>query len=243
MSSSSPVHWGYAFVDRPRAGADRDRAFWAAVTGTEISEASGEDGEFVTFLPPEPYDPVLKHRSLREGRGGTHLDLGVADVEGFARHAAGLGALTEHEKPGLVALRSPAGLAFRVVHDDGLNVPPPSFGGARLDQITLDIGPSAYEDEVAFWTRMTGWEAEPTNQPEYQHLRTARDFPFRILAQRLAADREPGAHIDFATADREAARARHELAGATYVREGAEWHVMRDTAGIEYCLTDRSLEQ
>ncbi|SCD36487.1 hypothetical protein GA0115246_100811, partial [Streptomyces sp. SolWspMP-sol7th] len=145
--------------------------------------------------------------------------------------------------PGLVVLRSPAGLGFCVVHDDGLNVPPPSFGGARLDQVTLDIGPSAYDEEVAFWTRMTGWEAEPTNQPEYQHLRTARDFPFRILAQRLAADREPGAHIDFATADREAARARHELAGATYVREGAEWHVMRDTAGIEYCLTDRSPEQ
>ncbi|EDY44524.1 VOC family protein [Streptomyces sp. SPB074] len=243
MSSSSPVRWGYAFVDRPRAGEARDRAFWAAVTGTEISPARGAHGEFVTFLPPEPYDAVLKHQSLGEGRGGTHLDLGVADVEEFARRASGLGARTEHEEPGLVVLRSPAGLGFCVVHDDGLNVPPPSFGGARLDQVTLDIGPSAYEDEVAFWTGATGWEAEPTDLPEYQRLRTARAFPFRVLAQRLAADRAPGIHIDFATADREAARARHELAGATSVREGAEWHVMRDTAGVEYCLTDRSPEQ
>ncbi|MFE9247979.1 VOC family protein [Streptomyces sp. NPDC007088] len=233
------VRWTYAFVDSPRAHEEAARSFWAAVTGSELSAARGESGEFVTFLPAGGADPAVKQQSVAEGPGGAHVDLCVAEVPAFVRHAQEQGAAVLSEEPGLSVLRSPAGLGFCVVPWRGERTAPPVVADERLDQVCLDVGPAAYERELAFWAALTGWRPAPTSQPEFQRLRPPLGLPMRFLVQRLDEERPSRAHLDLAALDPESARARHEALGARLAHHGKEWIVMRDPAGGIYCLTDR----
>lgn len=239
MSPAPAIRWLHLFVDAPRAHEEAARSFWAAVTGAELSAVRGESGEFVTFLPPGGADADVKQQSVAEGPGGAHVDLCVADVPAFVRHAQEQGAAVLSKEPGLSVLRSPAGLAFCVVPWGGERTVPPVVEGERLDQVCLDIGPTAYERELAFWAALTGWPAAPTSQPEFQRLRPPLGLPVRFLVQRLDEEGPARAHLDLAVLDPESARARHEALGARLVNHGKEWIVMRDPAGGIYCLTDR----
>ncbi|MFD5025975.1 VOC family protein [Streptomyces sp. NPDC058373] len=233
------IRWIYAFADRPQPTEEAVRTFWAAVTGTALSPLRGEGGEFVTFLPPGNADPCVKHQSVAGGPGGTHVDLCVEDVLAFVRHARQAGAAVEFEEPGLSVLRSPAGLGFCVVPWAGERTPPPVVEDERLDQVCLDVGPAAYERELAFWAELTGWRPELSTQPEFYRLRPPLGLPVRFLVQRLDDEQPAHAHLDLAVLDPASARVRHEALGARFVAEGKEWIVMRDPSGVLYCLTDR----
>ena len=58
-------------------------------------------------------------------------------------------------------------------------------GGSRsiVDQVCLDIPPSMYEQECAFWAELTGWELEP-RQDEFQRLVMERG-PFIELVHQV----------------------------------------------------------
>lgn len=171
------IRWTHVFADRPRPLEEAVRAFWAAVTGSTVSPARGERGEFATFLPPGTADPSVKHRTVADGSGWAHVDLCVEGVPGFVRHAVRAGAEVVSEERGLSVLRSPAGLGLRVVRWAGERTPPPVVDDERLDQICLDIGPAAHDRELAFWAAVTGWRAAPTTQPEFHRLRPPPDCP------------------------------------------------------------------
>ncbi|MFD9001204.1 VOC family protein [Streptomyces sp. NPDC059582] len=233
------IRWTYAFVDRPTAHLDRACAFWTAVTDTQLSELRGDRDEFVTLLP-DGADPCVKAQGVTAGEGGAHLDLAVENVPGFVKGALRLGAETVAEHEGWAVLRSPGGQVFCAVPWHGEAVRPPVVRGSRLDQVCVDVPPSAYDAEVAFWgALLTDWDALPGSLPEFHVVRPPVGLPVRILLQRLDEERPASAHLDLACADIEATRAEHERLGAVPVSHGRHWTVMRDPAGGTYCLTGR----
>ncbi|MEV1063853.1 VOC family protein [Streptomyces sp. NPDC050263] len=244
-SVRTPVRWTYAFVDRPAARFERACAFWTAVTDTSLSDLRGEDGEFVTLLAAGA-DACVKVQGVAGGDGGAHLDFAVEDVPAFVEEARRLGAETAAAHEGWAVLRSPAGPAFCVVPWHGESVRPPVVAGSRLDQVCLDVPPSAYDAEVAFWSGLLpDWSARPGSLPEFHVVEPPAGLPVRILLQRLDEERpEDGgaaaAHLDLACGpDVDAVRVRHERLGAELVARRPHWTVMRDPAGGLYCLTGR----
>ncbi|MEU7879152.1 VOC family protein [Microbispora bryophytorum] len=228
-----------AFVDRPRERFEAAAAFWTAVTGTRLSSRRGDDGEFATLLP-ESGDACVKLQAVGDG-GGAHLDLAVDDVRASMTRAVALGAAVADYHGDWAVLRSPEGRAFCLVPWEGAARRPPVFAGTRLDQVSLDIAPDAYEEEAAFWAALTGWPPRRGSLPEFTALATP-GTPVRILLQRLGEGPGRSAHVDLACADPDAARALHERHGAVCVTRGRHWIVMRDPAGGVYCLTERDPE-
>ncbi|KAF3467438.1 VOC family protein [Streptomyces sp. Tu 3180] len=236
------IRWTYAFIDRPAPHADRAGEFWTAVTGTRRSAARGDGGEFTTLLA-DGSDACVKVQGVASGGGGAHLDLCVDDVAGFAASALRLGAGTVAEHDGWAVLRSPAGQLFCAVPWHGESVRPPVVRGSRLDQVCVDVPPSAYDAEVAFWGGLLpGWDAPPALLPEFHVLMPPAGLPVRLLLQRLEEERPVSAHLDLACADVGVTRARHEELGATFAAAFDHWTVMRDPAGGTYCLTGRDPE-
>lgn len=236
------IRWTYAFIDRPVCLLGPTQAFWTAVTDTRVSETRGEQGEFVTLLPAAG-DACVKVQGLDSGDGGAHLDFAVEDVDAFVGSASALGAAVVGAYAGWAVLRSPAGQLFCAVPWHGEAVRPAVVDGSRLDQVAIDIPPTAYEAEVAFWERLTGWDSLTGSLPEFRVLKPPAGLPVRILLQRLGTERPAAsAHLDLACADIEATRARHERLGASLVAHGTHWTVMRDPAGGTYCLTGRDPE-
>ncbi|MDR6976770.1 hypothetical protein J2X68_003463 [Streptomyces sp. 3330] len=240
---SRPVGWAHAFVDRPAGSFAAACDFWTAVTDTSLSEARGEDGEFVTLLPKDA-DACVKAQAVTDGEGGAHLDLCVRDVPGFVAAALDLGAETAAAHDGWAVLRSPAGQVFCAVPWLGESARPPVVAGSRLDQVCMDVPPSAYESEVAFWSGLLpDWSARPGSRPEFHVVEPPPGLPIRILLQRLDAEGVARAHLDLACGqDIDAVRARHEELGAVLVARRPHWTVMRDPAGGLYCLTARDAE-
>ncbi|MEU0007738.1 VOC family protein [Streptomyces sp. NPDC006314] len=238
------IRWTYAFVDRPAARLAEARAFWTAVTGTRLSQLRGDQGEFLTLLPggADGTDACVKLQGVAETDGGAHIDLCTEDVRELIRAARELGADLVADHGDWAVLRSPAGPLFCAVPWHGETVRPPVVAGSRLDQVCLDIPPSAYDAETAFWDRLTGWERQPGSRPEFTVLKPPAGLPVRLLLQRLDDERPASAHLDLACADIAAVRSRHEELGAALVRQGAHWAVLRDPAGGTYCLTGRDPE-
>ncbi|MDT0386931.1 VOC family protein [Streptomyces dubilierae] len=233
------IRWTYAFADRPRAAFDAACAFWTAVTATRLSERRGEHAEFVTLLP-DGADACVKAQAVESGPGGAHLDFCVDDVRQFADAAVRLGARVVQDLDSLVVLRSPGGQLFCADPWRGQSSRPGVVRGSRLDQVCLDVPPSAYAAEVAFWSGLlTGWASRPGALPEFHVVEPPPGLPVRLLLQRLGTERPASAHLDLACADVEATRAWHETLGAVCVARFSGWTVLRDPAGGTYCLTTR----
>ena len=116
-----------------------------------------------------------------------------------------LGAAVRHRSEhGYVVLDSPGGLPFCfVAHRAEVRSRPVTWPGGHtslVDQVCLDIGPDRFEDEVSFWTALTGWErgtsagsgsfvplVRPTGQP-LRFLLPRTDAPRR---RSLARNRAP----------------------------------------------------
>ncbi|MER6344078.1 VOC family protein [Streptomyces sp. NPDC001595] len=234
------IRWTYAFIDRPAGLLGRAQEFWTAVTGTRLSEPRGKRGEFATLLPGGGADACAKVQGVGSGDGGAHLDFAVDDVPEFIATALALGARTVAEHDGWAVLRSPAGQLFCAVPWQGEAIRPPVVRGSRLDQVCLDVPPSAYDAEVAFWSALTtGWTSRPGSRPEFHVVAPPAGLPVRLLLQRLGTERPASAHLDLACADIEATCAEHERLGAVRVATGGHWIVLRDPASGIYCLTGR----
>lgn len=240
------LRWMTAFIDRSADDFADTARFWAAITGTTLSEARGSDGEFAS-LEPASGDSYLRVQRVVSG-GGHHLDLHVGDVMPTVARAEELGASVEHEHGGVPVMRSPAGLPFCVVADPGVaGVPEPVSlepGGPRsiADQLCIDVPAEHYDDECRFWTEFTGWKHRRSKRSEFSALERAETMPLQLLLQRLDDDSSAvvaSAHLDFACDDVEALVPVHERLGATLVAEFEWWTVLSDPAGYRYCLTRR----
>ena len=231
------IRWMYVFLDTPAADVAGSWTYWAQVTGSAMSAVRGEHGQFATLLPTRG-DAWLKVQSVDDGPGGVHLDIDTDDRAAFVAHALELGATVQSTYHDVVVLRSPAGVVFCATTGETGWVD--RDADALADQACLDIPPSQFADEVAFWRDLTGWPAsEISDDDEFVSLRRPADMPVRILLQRRDDETPASAHVDFATQDRAAETERHVQAGGQVVSVRTQWTVMRDPVGRSYCLTDR----
>jgi hypothetical protein len=233
------ISWLTAFLDFPASSYDEAVAFWAKVTESSLSPTRGEYDEFATLVP-EDGDAYLRVQRIG-GPARIHLDLHTGDVTSFAWRMVSLGA-TEVARPeeGLVILRSPGGLTFCVV-DEPASRRPRTWPGI-VDQVCLDVNPSQFDDEAAFWAAVTMWEPRRGRGSEFEVLTRPEGLPLRLILQRLQDDRPSPvtAHLDLAAGDQiEAVVARHLELGAHRIRRTEHWETLRDPAGMEYCVTRR----
>ena len=235
------IRWVTAFIDLPASTHEAGEQFWLEATRSTLSERRGAQGEFATLLPPEG-DAYLRMQRVRSGQGGVHLDLHVEDITAFAWRAVSLGATELSREEGeLVVLASPGGMLFCVVGHSGEGTRPTPYAGI-VDQVCLDITPSAFDVEGTFWADLTGWEVARGSREEFVVLRRPAGQPLRLLLQRLD-DERPGpvtAHLDLAAgAEVDKVVDRLGALGARGVRELGNWVTMRDPGGLEFCVTTR----
>lgn len=227
---TAPV-WVTAFLDLPAAAHAAGVEFWRGVTGYTLSPVRGEHDEFATLAPPSG-DAHVRVQRVSAGPGGVHLDL----------HRPGRSLTVQH---------SPGGLAWCEVGEPlGERAPAAAWPGPErgavghrsvVDQVCLDIPPELFEAEVAYWAEQTGWAVRASSvSSSFRSLLRPEGQPLRLLMQRLDDDQpRTTAHLDLATDDRPAEVRRHVGLGAEVVGEHAVWTVLRDPAGLPYCVTDR----
>ncbi|HEY1178465.1 MAG TPA: VOC family protein [Phytomonospora sp.] len=113
---------------------------------------------------------------------------------------------------------------------------------SRLAAVVVDAPPDRHERELAFWGGALGRALDPSEgHPEF---RIARLGPtgFELLVQELG-DGEPRVHLDFITDDLDAEVARLEGLGATRVRRVDRLWIMRDPAGLVFCVVETPSER
>ncbi len=106
---------------------------------------------------------------------------------------------------------------------------------SRLSKIVIDVPSAEHDRELAFWSAALG---QPLTRfdthPEY-HGAMLPGREFGLLIQRLG--RGPGrVHLDIHTDDLAAEVARLERLGAQRLERVEFWQVMRDPAGLVFCV-------
>lgn len=236
--------WVTAFLDLAPEEHEEGLALWERLTGWGRTPARGDGGEFVSLQPPEG-DDYLGVQRLGSGTSRVHLDLHVEDPFAAAETAVGHGALIVADHGDYLTLTSPGGFTFCFVDHPDSAIPAIADwpgGRSRVDQVCLDIPPSAYDAEFAFWQAITGWEARPPRpDSEFARLTPSGDHVLHLLLQRL--DDEGGtvrAHLDWAADDRDLEVARQVEAGAVLAeRFDRGWTVLTGPPGLTYCVTRR----
>lgn len=106
---------------------------------------------------------------------------------------------------------------------------------SRLQMIVIDVPEPDHEKELAFWGAATGQTLLPIeSQPSY-HYGQLHGQEAWLLLQRLG-DGPARMHVDFHTDDLEAEVARLEKLGAERVELIEKWWLMRDPAGLTFCV-------
>ena len=106
---------------------------------------------------------------------------------------------------------------------------------SRIDKIVIDVPESAHDRELAFWQDATGGATGRSERyPEF-HWAQLPGQDIAMLVQRL--EDGPGrVHLDIHTDDLDAEVARLEALGAERVRQVHSWWIMRDPAGLLFCV-------
>ncbi len=106
---------------------------------------------------------------------------------------------------------------------------------SRLAVAVIDVPPEDHDRELVFWRAASGLPlAQYQRYPEY-HGAGLRGQDFGLLIQRLE-EGQGRVHLDIHTDDLAAELARLEGLGAERVRECNGWWVLRDPAGLLFCV-------
>jgi hypothetical protein len=106
---------------------------------------------------------------------------------------------------------------------------------SRLSAIVIDVPPADHERELAFWSAATGQPLPRLDgHPEY-HGAVLPGQELGLLIQQLGhgAGR---VHLDIHTDDLAAEIARLEELGAEQVQQVDAWWILRDPAGLLFCV-------
>jgi hypothetical protein len=107
---------------------------------------------------------------------------------------------------------------------------------SRLFATAFDVPPADHDRELAFWQAVAGHPAaQHTEHPEYHVSRWPGHGDIRLIVQRLGAG-EARVHLDIITDDMDAEIARLERLGAERAGAVDYWQVMRDPAGLFFCV-------
>lgn len=237
------ITWLNAVIDIPAEHFDTVGDMWAELTRSTKGKVHPEHTEFVHLLP-ESGDMHLELQRIDDGPAGVHLDLVVDDIPAMVERATSLGA-TVVARPGHAVLKTPGGVTFCIVpggsESDRAPVIDPALPHAA-DQICLDVPHEHFEADIAFWSELTGWHVNEPSMEEFRSFAQPAELPLRILIQRLGTDDTRGArsHLDISCGEHtNEVAATHLRAGATVIDQHKYWTALRDTAGMDYCLTTR----
>jgi hypothetical protein len=104
---------------------------------------------------------------------------------------------------------------------------------SAITAIVIDVPSEYHADEVGFWAGASGKELKRLNHDEYHGARLSSTLV--LLVQELG-DGAPRVHIDIHTDDVDAEVARLAALGAAEVDRVDDWVVMRDPAGLPFCV-------
>lgn len=101
--------------------------------------------------------------------------------------------------------------------------------------VVIDVPGPDHDAELAFWRGATGQRLDRVaRHPEY-HWGQLHGQEFWILVQRIG-EGPARVHLDFHTDDLEAEVARLTGLGAQRVDASRDWWIMRDPAGLLFCV-------
>jgi len=238
--NSASVRWVVAVIDRPSPSLREAAAFWATVSGT-VAQPPKHD-RFVE-LRRDQTDDWLLVQGVLDGPGSTHLDFSVDDPDRFTRQAVSAGAAIIAEHDSWRVLTSPSGLPFCVAAWKGEHRRPTPLrrtGGesSRVDQVCLDVAPSAHATEATFWQTLTSWPLDTCKQPGLSRFGTPKSIPLRVQLQRLNEQQPTSLHLIVASTATKIAKAWHESLGATEARAHPQGTLLLDPTGTPYYLTE-----
>ncbi|HEY6785904.1 MAG TPA: VOC family protein [Trebonia sp.] len=106
---------------------------------------------------------------------------------------------------------------------------------SRLFKIVIDVPATDHDREVSFWAQALGQPLPQFDRyPEYRGT-ALHGQDFWLLTQRLG-EGTARVHLDIHTDDLDAEVARLEDLGARPVQRVHSWQVMRDPAGLLFCV-------
>jgi len=105
---------------------------------------------------------------------------------------------------------------------------------SRVLKVVIDAPPGLHDQELAFWQGALGQELPGIYSAEY-HGAFLRGTDLMLLMQRLESG-APRVHLDIHTDDLDAEVTRLERLGAERVQKVQAWWVMRDPAGLLFCV-------
>jgi Glyoxalase-like domain len=106
---------------------------------------------------------------------------------------------------------------------------------SRLSKVVVDVPPADHDRELAFWSAATGQLLSQFDRhPEY-HGAALHGQEFWLLIQRLDHG-QARMHLDIHTDDLAAEVLRLQNLGAELVQQVHSWQVMRDPAGLLFCV-------
>lgn len=241
------MSWLHAVIDVPAERHALAARFWADALGWPIGAGWPGHPELRSFEPADGSPYV--HLQQIDGPPRVHPDVEADDPAEAVRRATGLGARSVAVRDEWHTLSSPGGLPFCVVAAEELRAPQPVDwpGGhrARMVQVCIDAPAAAVDAEVEFWRAFLGRRWVGSTAPEFVgKWHDDAGSPLQLLFQRLdEADGPVRAHLGHGTDDVEAEVRRLLLLGAEDVGPGRGWHVLRDPAGLEFCVTPNSPDQ
>ncbi|MDT7578716.1 MAG: hypothetical protein QOH17_5049 [Pseudonocardiales bacterium] len=239
--------WVHAVIDVPPDQHSQTEEFWGNVLGWPAGAPWPTHPELRSFEPASGAPYV--HLQQIAGPPRVHLDLESDTPEATVDHAIGLGAELTARHDRWQSLRSPGGLPFCVLQAERREAPQPiTFADghrARMVQICIDSPRSVHATEVDFWRALLPGRWNSSGAAEFAgKWHDDAGSPLQLLFQQL--DETGGstrAHLDQGT-DNVAVEVRRLInLGASSVGPGDGWHVLRDVAGLPFCVTGNSPEQ
>lgn len=239
--------WLHAVIDVPGHQLATAATFWEQVLGWQAGAPWSGHPELQSFEPPS--GTAYVHLQKIDGPPRVHLDLEAEDPAETQSRAVELGAVAVAEHDRWRTLQSPGGLPFCVVaaaeHELPGPVSWPDGHRARMVQACIDMPAAVHDDEVVFWRALLGGRWAAPQSPEFTgKWHDDAGSPLQLLFQRLDEPTGPvRAHLDHGTDDRGAEVRRLLALGAEDAGPGrGGWHVLRDPAGLTFCVTDNSPE-
>jgi hypothetical protein len=107
---------------------------------------------------------------------------------------------------------------------------------SRLTAALFDVPDEAFAAETAFWSgalgRVLAFEEDGDDYASLQGLFSGLE----VMVQRIGEGASARIHVDIESDDVEAEVQRLERLGASRVEEIESWWVMRDPAGLLFCI-------
>jgi hypothetical protein len=105
---------------------------------------------------------------------------------------------------------------------------------SRVATVVIDVPDGDHDRELTFWEAATGQRLPQLDYPEYHGARL-HGQDIGLLVQRLG-EGTARVHLDVHTDDVDAEVKRLEHLGAQRVQRAHTWWVMRDPAGMLFCV-------